>query len=183
AVLDAGGLCVLPTDTQYALSADALDDDAARRVFDAKRRAADQALPVCVSGLEDLRHVAYATPLARDLAARFWPGPLTLVLKARPWVPDAVTAGLGTVAVRCPRLAFSLDLARHFGPYVVTSANRSGQPAAADVESARRQLGADVRLYVDAGPLPGVPSTMVDATGDAARVLREGALAAAEVLR
>lgn len=180
--LDDGALCVLPTDTQYALCADALDGGAAARVFAAKRRAADQALPVCVGGLEELGHVAHATPLARTLAGRFWPGPVTLVLRAKAWLPDEVTAGLGTVAVRCPALSFSRDLARRFGPYVVTSANRSGEPPAATVDEAIRQLGGDVHLFVDAGPLPGAPSTIVDATGDAPRVLREGAVASAEIV-
>lgn len=180
-VLDAGDLCVLPTDTQYALAADALNDAAVLRVFDVKRRGADQALPVCVGGLEDIGQVAHATPLARALAQRWWPGPVTLVLRAKPFLPDEVTAGLGTVAVRCPALDFSLQLARHFGPYVVTSANRHGQPAAASVDEALAQLGGDARLYVDAGALPGVPSTMVDATGTEAKVLREGAVAATEI--
>lgn len=178
-ILDAGELCVLPTDTQYALSADALNDEAVARVFAAKRRAADQPLPVCVGGLEDVHHVGFSTPLARDLAEAFWPGALTLVVKARPWLPDELTAGTGTVAVRCPALDFARELARHFGPYVVTSANRHGQPAATTVDEAVAALGDDVRLYVDAGALPGVPSTIVDATGAEAKVLREGALAAA----
>ena len=179
AALDAGELCVLPTDTQYALSADALNDEAIARVFDVKRRGADQALPVCVGGLEDIQHVAFSTPLARELADAFWPGALTLVLKARPWLPDELTAGTGTVAVRCPGLDFARDVARHFGPYVVTSANRHGQPAATSIDEALAALGGDVRLYVDGGKLPGVPSTIVDATGAVAKVLREGAVAAA----
>jgi tRNA threonylcarbamoyl adenosine modification protein (Sua5/YciO/YrdC/YwlC family) len=181
-VLDAGALAVLPTDTLYALAADALDEDAAHRVFDVKARAADQALPVCVGGFEGVEHVAHATPLARRLAEAFWPGALTLVLRAKPWVPDAVTAGGGTVAVRAPAHAYALQLARHFGPFTVTSANRSGQPPAADVASARAALGADVELYVDGGRLGGTPSTIVDCAGPEARVLREGALPSAKVL-
>lgn len=180
--LDAGALAVVPTDTQYALSADALDEDAVLRVFAAKRRGADMALPVCIAGIEDLHHVAYATPLARVLAERFWPGGLTLVLKARPWLPDALTGGSGTVAVRVPAAEFALALARAFGPYTVTSANRHGEPAALDVATARAALGDDVAVYVDGGRLPGVPSTMVDATGEDAKVLRAGAVRAEEVV-
>lgn len=180
-VLDAGELAVLPTDTQYALSCDALDGDAALKVFDAKRRGADMALPVCVGGLEDIGHVAFPTPLARSLAERFWPGGLTLVLKAKAWMPDEVTGGRETIAVRCPALEFNRELARRFGPYVVTSANRHGEPAAVTIDEARGSLGTDVRLYVDGGRLPGVPSTMVDATGTQAKVLREGAVRASEL--
>lgn len=180
-VLDDGELAVVPTDTQYALAADALVEEAVLRVFDVKRRSADKALPLCIGGLEDLHQVAYATPLARSLAARFWPGALTLVLKARPWLPEAMTAGQDTVAVRVPAHPFALALARHFGPFVVTSANRSSEAAAMSVEEARAALGADVRLYVDGGALPGVPSTIVDATGDAPRILRQGAVSAADL--
>jgi L-threonylcarbamoyladenylate synthase len=178
--LDAGDLAVVPTDTLYALAADALVEDSVLRVFDVKRRSADKALPICVGGLEDLHHVAFATPLARDLAQKWWPGPVTLVLRARSWLPEAVTAGMETVAVRVPGNAFARELARHFGPFVVTSANRSSEAPTATIEEARAALGADARIYVDAGGLPGTPSTIVDATGDVPKVLREGAVPASE---
>jgi tRNA threonylcarbamoyl adenosine modification protein (Sua5/YciO/YrdC/YwlC family) len=181
--LDDGELVVLPTDTLYALAADALDEDAVARVFDAKGRGADQALPVCVADYGDVSHVAFQEPLALRLADAFWPGALTLVLRAKPWLPDALTAHGSTVAVRAPANAFALDLARQFGPFTLTSANRSGQPAARDIEAAQRALGDEVVLYVDGGALPGTPSTLVDCTDGEARVLREGAVPAAEVLR
>jgi L-threonylcarbamoyladenylate synthase len=180
--LDEGDLAVVPTDTQYALAADALNEDAVLRVFDVKRRGADQALPVCVGSFSEVQHVAFSTPLARSLAERFWPGAVTLVLRARPWMPDAVTAGSGTVAVRCPGADFARRLATHAGPFTVTSANRHGEPAAIDAAVALRALGADVRIVVDGGRLRGVPSTIVDATGDDAKVLREGAVRAADVV-
>ncbi|HWH09221.1 MAG TPA: L-threonylcarbamoyladenylate synthase [Candidatus Thermoplasmatota archaeon] len=179
--MDDRALVVLPTDTLYALAADALDEDAVLEVFRVKGRAADQALPVCVGGFPEVGHVATASPLARRLAERWWPGPLTLVMRAKPWLPNAVTAGGDTVAVRAPGHPFARALATHFGPFTVTSANRSGQPPAADVRAAREQLGGAVRLYVDGGTLLGVPSTIVDCTGDTPRVLREGAVPAAEV--
>ena len=182
AVLDAGALAVVPTDTLYALAADALDEDAVLEVFRAKARAADQALPVCVGGFEGVQHVAHSTPLARVLAEAFWPGPLTLVLRAKAWMPDAVTAGGSTIAVRAPRNEYARALAEHFGPFTLTSANRSGGAPAADIESARRQLGSSVKLYVDGGALHGTPSTIVDCTGSEARILREGAIPSAEVL-
>lgn len=181
AALDDRALVVLPTDTLYALAADALDEDAVLEVFRAKGRASDQALPVCVSGVEDVGNVGTMTPLARKLAERWWPGPLTLILRAKPWVPDAVTGGGETVAVRAPAHAFARALASHFGPYTLTSANRSGRPAPADVAAAREELGGAVRLYVDGGSVGGVPSTLVDATGATPRVLREGAVPATEV--
>lgn len=182
ALLDEGRLAVLPTDTQYALSADALNEDAVLDVFRVKRRAPDMPLPVCVGGFDEVGHVAHATPLARRFADKWWPGPVTLVLKAKPWVPEAVTAGGGTVAVRVPAHPFALALARRFGPYTVTSANRHGEPPAADVASARAALAGDVAVYVDGGALLGKASTIVDCTGADARVLREGAVLASEVL-
>lgn len=180
--LDDRGLVVLPTDTLYALAADALDEEAVLGVFRAKGRGADQALPVCVAGLEDVAHVAAPTSLARQLAARYWPGPVTLVMRAKPWLPEALTAGLDTVAVRAPGHPFALEVARRFGPFTVTSANRSGEPPAARAEDASAALGSVVRLVVDGGALRGVASTIVDCTGDTPRVLREGAVPASDIL-
>lgn len=180
-VLDAGELVVLPADTRYALAADALDEDAVARAYLAKQRGADRATTVCVAGFEDLHHVAYATPLARTLADRFWPGPLTLVLKARPWLPDALTAGGDTIAVRAPAQEFARSLARHFGPYTIPGVHREGSQPTVDVASARSALGAAARLYVDGGRLAGGAITMVDAREREAKVLRVGTLAAAEI--
>lgn len=179
--LDAGELCVIPTDARYVVCADALVDDAVQRVLDVKGRGADMGVPVCVSGIEDAHHVAHITPLARTLAARVWPGALTLVLRAKAWLPDEVTGGSGTVAVRCPALAFDRDLARHFGPFVMTGANRHGAPRATRADEAIAQLGGAVSLYVDGGATQGASSTIVDATGREAKVLREGAVSAAEL--
>lgn len=173
--LDDGELVVFPTDTLYGLAADALDEAACLRVFDAKKRPADSPLPVLVGGLEDVRHVARLTPLGRRLAAAHWPGPLTLVLPALGHVPGVVTAGGKTVAVRVVA-GFARTLASHFGPITATSANVHGAPSPATVEEARAQLGTAARLYVDGGRVGGVASTIVDATGDAPRIVREGAL-------
>lgn len=180
-LLDAGELVVVPTDTSYAVCADALDDAAVARVFLAKARGADRPLAVAVGGIEDVGHVAFATPLARLLAERLWPGPLTLVLRARPWLPDALTAGGETVAVRCPALDFPREVARHFGPVVITSARREGGAECLTVPDARAALGAEVHLYVDGGALPGGRTTVVDATGDEAKVLSGGKVPATEV--
>lgn len=176
--LDAGRLVVYPTDTLYGLGADALDEDAVLGVFETKGRGVEKALPVCVGEFEESRHVARITPLARRLAARFLPGALTLVMPAAPSVPDAVTGGGDTVAVRVPANDFARALASHFGPLTATSANLSGRPAPRTVAEAEAQLAGAVALFVDGGALPGVPSTLVDATGDIARVIREGAVPA-----
>lgn len=169
ALLDAGELALLPMDSSYALCGDALSDEAALRIYDALGRSADQALPVLVGGFEDVQHVAFATPLARRLADAFWPGPVTMLLRARPWIPDEVTAGQEVVAVRAPAVDVTRALAKHFGPLAA--------PDVASLDAAR----AHARLLVDAGPRGGGPDTVVDATGEEAKVLREGAIRAAEV--
>lgn len=182
-MLDDGELLVVPTDTRYALAADALNEESLSRAYRSKRRGADRAMTVCVGGFEDIHHVAYATPLARRLADAFWPGPLTLVLKARPWLPDALTAGGETVAVRAPAQPFARALASHFGPYTLVGAHREGGAPVLDVAEARAALGSEARLYVDGGRLPGGASTVVDARESEAKVLRAGMLAAAEIAR
>jgi len=174
-LLDAGELAVLPMDGAYALCGDALDDAAALRLFRATGRSADEALPVLVGGFEDVQQVAFATPLARRLADAFWPGPLTLLLRPRPWIPDEVTAGADLVAVRAPSVDLTRRLARHFGPLAAADLD------AADARRARDLAGAEARLVVDAGARSGRLDTVVDATGDEAKVLREGAIRAAEV--
>lgn len=163
AVLDQGQLVVLPGDLRYMLAADALDDDAVARLFVAQGRGADRPLTVCVAGHEDLHHVAYGATAAMQLVARHWPGPVALLFKARPWLPDALTAGGDTVGVNVPRDPFARELARHFGPFVVAGARRQGGADALDAASARRALGAEAQLYVDGGARPGGRLQVVDA--------------------
>lgn len=177
--LRAGGLVAFPTETVYGLGANALDADAVARVFAAKGRPADNPLIVHVadvSGLEQL--VTRVPPLARDLAARFWPGPLTLVCDAAPLLPTAVTGGLSTVAVRVPAHPVALALLREAGvPVAAPSANRSGRPSPTTAAHVVADLGAAVDVVVDGGPCRvGVESTVVDVRGDAPVVLREGAV-------
>ncbi len=179
--MDEGGLVVLPTDTSYVLAADALMEEAVLRVFEAQRRPADEALTVCVGGWEDLHHVAFATPLAQHLAAKHWPGPVTLILRARHWLPDALTAGGPTVAVRLPANAYARDLAKNFGPFVAARAPRTHEAGCADIEEAIASLGNHASLYVDGGALSLVSNTIVDATGSEPKVLTAGAVAASEI--
>lgn len=148
--LDAGGLLVLPGDLAYLVVADALDDDAVERLFLATARGADRPLTTLVSGYSDVHHVAYGGSAARALADEHWPGPATLVMKARPWLPQLVAAGRDTVRVSAPR-GFAGELARHFGPLAVVGARGS-----VDARAAAEAVGsADVRLAFDAGALPG----------------------------
>jgi L-threonylcarbamoyladenylate synthase len=183
AVLRAGGLLIYPTETLYALGGCALDAAAAGRVREAKGRADDKALPLIAAGLEQVRGLCSEWPeVAARLAARFWPGPLTLVLPASPDVPLPVTAGGNTVAVRVPGRSLPRRLCQAAGPLVSTSANRSGAPPATRCLDALAALGSAASLALDGGECTGAPSTIVDLSAGAPRVLREGAIARTEVL-
>lgn len=160
AALDAGALVILPGDLAYVVAADALDDDAVERLFLATTRGADRAPTVFIGGYPDLHHVAYGGAAARALADAHWPGPTTLVLKARPWLPDAVTAGSDRVRVSAPS-GFAGELARHFGPLAVVGAR-----GALDAREAAAAAGAEARLAFDAGARPGgEPSVLTPGEG------------------
>ena len=179
AALRAGRLVAFPTETVYGLGADARSEEAVRRIFAAKGRPADNPLIVHVESLEAAEHVtAWVTPLARQLAARWWPGPLTLVLEADPSLPSVTTGGLATVAVRVPEHPVALALLRACGmPIAAPSANRSGRPSPTTAQHVVDDLGAAVDVVVDGGPCDvGVESTVVDARGDTPIVLREGSV-------
>ncbi len=183
--LRSGGTVAYPTDTVYGLGSHGLDPDAVRRVFTIKQRPVTMAVPLLVADLEMLRFVVACLPnIATDLVERFMPGPLTLVLRRSPVVPDIVTAGGDTVAVRIPDHAIPRRLARELGaPIVGTSANRSGMPSPVSAEEVRTQLGADVDLILDGVCSRGVESTIVDLSGKSPVILRQGALSAEEISR
>ena len=184
ATLRAGGLVAFPTETVYGLGANALDEDAVRRLFAVKGRPVDNPLIV---HLDDASHldavVSTVTPLARRLAARYWPGPLTLVLQAAPAVPAVTRGGLETVAVRVPDHPVALRLLRAAGvPVAAPSANRSGRPSPTTAEHVRADLGDAVDVIVDGGPCGlGLESTVVDARGAVPIVLREGMITREEL--
>jgi len=181
AALKRGEPVAFPTETVYGLGANALDPEAVRRIFEAKGRPDDNPLIVHVSGLPMVRKlVKELPPQARALAARFWPGPLTIVLPKRKSVPDIVTAGLTTVAVRVPDHPVALALIEAAGvPIAAPSANRSGRPS----PTRAAHVAADFPglLVLDGGPARhGLESTVV-ALGDPPRVLRLGAIPVEEL--
>lgn len=179
AVLRAGGLVAFPTETVYGLGANACDAVAVAGVFSAKGRPADNPLIVHVASLDAAADVtAWISPLARRLAERWWPGPLTLVLEADPRLPAVTTGGLATVAVRVPAHRVARALLRAAGvPLAAPSANRSGRPSPTTAQHVLDDLGDALAMVVDGGPCDlGVESTVVDARGDMPIVLREGAV-------
>jgi L-threonylcarbamoyladenylate synthase len=179
--LDRRGLVVYPTDTLYGLGADALDAEAIHALHEAKQRPPAQPISVAVADLATMERIVRVTPLARALVDRFLPGPLTLVLPPDPGVPDDLLGDSKGLGVRIPAHPWALALCRAFGPLTATSANLHGQPSPATCQEARAQLGASVQVYLDAGPVQGQGSTVLDLTGPAPRVLRHGALPEAEL--
>lgn len=176
--IQSGELVVLPTDTVYGIAADAFSPAAVNQLLAAKGRGRDLPVPVLVGSWRTLDGlVDELGPLARTMVERFWPGPLTLVVRASASLAWDLGETRGTVAVRMPLQPVALELLNQTGPLAVSSANRSGLPPAVESAEAERQLGDAVRVYLDAGPVGDpVPSTIVDLTGDHARVLRTGAL-------
>ncbi len=174
--LEAGQLLLYPTDTLYAIGCRAADGAAAAQVRRAKGRDDAKPFPLIAGTLDQARSLAATWPEdAERLAARFWPGPLTLVLPLGAPLPAAVTAGESSVAVRVPAAAFARALCDGAGPLVATSANQSGDPGPRLFAQARDAVGAAAYLLVDAGTLPGTPSTIVDVTG-VPRLLRAGVI-------
>lgn len=169
----------VPTDTLYGLAADAFNPHAIEKVFAIKERPEGLALPVLLSGPEQLRQVADDVPDQVEAAAEaFWPGAMTLIVKRNSSLPPRLTAGNPTVAVRVPDHPVPSELARLLGrPITGTSANISGAADPRSIAELREQVGDRVDLLVAAGPAPaGTASTIVDLSGDVPRLIREGAI-------
>lgn len=182
-ILRAGGLAAFPTDTVYGLGALAFDGKTVESIYLAKNRPIEKAIPILIADADDLDKVAAAIPdMARRLASRFWPGPVTLILPKRQTLPQAVSA-TSTVAVRVPDHEAARALLRVVGPMAVTSANMSGQANPTTAEEVFIQLGGRIALIMDGGKTPGgIPSTLVDCAGIMPVVLRAGPISLAEIL-
>jgi tRNA threonylcarbamoyl adenosine modification protein (Sua5/YciO/YrdC/YwlC family) len=179
-----GELVVLPTDTVYGVGADAFAPGAVDALLAAKGRDRSMPVPVLVSSPTMLDALVDQMPeQGQALTERFWPGALTLVVRHTSHLVWDLGDSKGTVAVRMPDSDIAQDLIGRTGPLAVSSANRSGHPAAAEMMAARLQLGAAVSVYLDGGPAKkAVASSIIDITGTAPRLLRAGALSA-EALR
>jgi L-threonylcarbamoyladenylate synthase len=184
-LLEAGGLVAIPTETVYGLAANALAPHAVQRIFEAKGRPSFNPLIVHVLDLAGASPlVSGAPPIARTLASAFWPGPLTLVLPRSPAVPDEVTGGLDTVAIRAPShpVARALLGACRL-PLAAPSANRSGGVSPTTAEHVARSLGGRIDAILDAGPAElGLESTVLDLTSSPPRLLRPGGVTFAQLL-
>jgi len=184
ALLRAGELVAFPTETVYGLGANAANPAAVAKIFAAKGRPADHPLIVHVADATQLDRWAIDIPAAAtQLAAAFWPGPLTLILKRHPGVPNAVTGGQDTIGLRVPNHPLALQLLSEFGGGLAApSANRFGRISPTTAAHVGDELGDRVSLILDGGPCAvGIESTIVDLSGDAPRVLRPGMISAAQI--
>jgi L-threonylcarbamoyladenylate synthase len=177
--LRAGAVIAFPTDTLYAVAARAADPVAVARLYEVKDRPSAQPMVWLVKDRAQVERFAVVSATAADLMARFWPGPLTLVLPAR------IPTGGPTIAVRAPNHEVALALLRALGePIASSSANPAGQPPPVDADQVIASLGERLDLVLDGGPCRiGQPSTILDLGGETPRILRQGAISAAELIR
>ena len=179
AIIRRGGLVALPTETVYGLGANGLDETAVAGIFEAKGRPQDNPLILHIAAPEEMNTICQNIPSAAyTLAKAFWPGPLTIVLPVKGLVPKRTTAGLDTVAVRCPDCPITRDIIRLSGvPIAAPSANLSGKPSTTTAEHVRHDHDGKIDAIVDGGPCRvGVESTIVDLTEDRPRLLRPGGI-------
>lgn len=180
-ILKKGGLVAFPTETVYGLGADALQEEAAKKTYEAKGRPSDNPLIVHIADYEDLKKIAVNIPAETDaLAAHFWPGPLTMIFEKSDIVPYGTTGGLDTVAVRMPSDPVAEELIRAAGGFVsAPSANTSGRPSPTTAEHVLEDLGGKIDMVIDGGSVEiGLESTILDMTVEPPMILRPGAITA-----
>lgn len=179
--LAAGEVVAVPTDTVYGLAVDPRLPGAVERVFALKQRPERFQLPVLIADPIALFELAEATGAAQRLISRYWPGPLTLVLRRRSGVAFDLGGDSATIGLRCPANQLLRELLRRTGPLAVTSANRHGDEPLHSADDIREHFGEGVVAVLDGGRCDGRPSTVISLTGLDAKCLREGALSFAEV--
>lgn len=180
-ILGSGGLVAFPTDTVYGLGAAYLDEKSVLGLYAAKARPPEKRIPILIASIAQMDLVSLEPgEHARILARRFWPGPLTIVVPKHPSVPGAVASE--TVGLRVPDHLVARDLIRRAGPLAVTSANLSGQESVVTAAQVMEQLDGRIDLVLDGGPSAGgIPSTVVDCTGEELVILRPGPVSLGEL--
>ncbi|HEM2740548.1 TPA: threonylcarbamoyl-AMP synthase [Streptococcus suis] len=181
-ILENGGAVILPTETVYGLFAQALNEDAVNHVYQLKQRPRDKAMNLNVSNLNDIYFFSQNTPFFLEkLYNRFMPGPLTIILKANDNVPFWVNSGLDTVGFRLPNHAQTLRLISETGPLIGPSANISGNESGKKFSDIQAQFSVDLPGIEDDQALTGIDSTILDLSGQKARILRQGAISREEI--
>ncbi|HEL1977109.1 TPA: threonylcarbamoyl-AMP synthase [Streptococcus suis] len=181
-ILENGGAVILPTETVYGLFAQALNEDAVNRVYQLKQRPRDKAMNLNISNLNDIYFFSQNTPFFLEkLYNRFMPGPLTIILKANEKVPFWVNSGLDTVGFRLPNHEKTLRLISETGPLIGPSANISGNESGKKFSDIQAQFSVDLPGIEDDQALTGIDSTILDLSGQKARILRQGAISREEI--
>ncbi len=181
-ILTSGGAVVLPTETVYGLFAQALNEEAVNRVYQLKQRPRDKAMNLNVSNLNDINFFSQNTPFFLEkLYNRFMPGPLTIILKANDNVPFWVNSGLDSVGFRVPNHVKTLQLISETGPLIGPSANISGNESGKKFSDIQAQFSVDLPGIEDDQALTGIDSTILDLSGQKARILRQGAISREEI--
>lgn len=181
-ILENGGAVILPTETVYGLFAQAMNEDAVNRVYQLKQRPRDKAMNLNVSNLNDIYFFSQNTPFFLEkLYNRFMPGPLTIILKANEKVPFWVNSGLDTVGFRLPNHEQTLRLISETGPLIGPSANISGNESGKKFSDIQAQFSVDLPGIEDDQALTGIDSTILDLSGQKARILRQGAISREEI--
>ena len=183
-ILLSGGLVAFPTDTVYGVGCLVFHQQAIESIYIAKDRPIEKAIPVLIGDNDDLVKVAEEVPIfAMRLIDRFWPGPLTILVPKKVTLPEAISA-TSTVGVRVPDHDVARALLRLAGPMAVTSANISGQASPTTAQEVLAQLGGRIPMIIDGGETPGgIPSTLVDCTGEEIQILREGPISKEDLLK
>lgn len=177
--IQSGELIAFPTETVYGLGADGLNEEAVKKIFQVKGRPQDNPLILHIENMEMLKELVEGDlSKAKDLIDKFWPGPLTLVLKKSKIVPEIITAGLDTVAIRMPNNEIALEIIKISNrPIAAPSANISGRPSPTDAKTCMEDLEGKIPLIIDGGnTLVGLESTVLDITGEVPTILRPGAI-------
>jgi L-threonylcarbamoyladenylate synthase len=184
ASLRSGNVIVFPTETVYGLGADALNHEAVQKVFQLKGRNPQNPIPIIVADRAMLRGlIDKIPPIAEKLIERFWPGPLTLVLEARPHMPKQLLNSRGGVGVRISSQPLATQLAEELGrPLTATSANPSGKQAASTIEQAENYFTRDVEIFLDGGELTAkIGSSVVEVIETRIKIIREGEISVCEI--
>lgn len=181
-ILESGGIVAFPTDTVYGIGTSAFNNEAVLSLFEAKGRSRMQAVPVLISSMAQIDTVTTGlSDLARSLAEKYWPGPITLVLSKNTNLAEAVSPS-DTVGVRMPKHEFAKSLLDAVGPLAVTSANITGHKSLSGADEVFQAMKGKIELVIDGGKTPGqIPSTVVDCTGMKPVIIREGPISQAEI--
>lgn len=183
-ILENGGAVILPTETVYGLFAKALDEDAVNHVYDLKMRPRDKAMNLNVADLESILAFSKNQPdYLNWLYEKFLPGPLTIILEANERVPAWINSGLSTIGFRLPKHPVTLDLIKKTGPLIGPSANLSGTESGKIFSKVKEQFSEEIVGFEDDPALTGQDSTILDLTGEKARILRQGSITKEELLQ